>query len=71
MAQDETLKLQFTVFDDAEKRDVQPHQTFLRFYDEKTDEEGIVPIKVGRDGKARFSLVGVGSVRTFMSFGRS
>ncbi|KIO24269.1 hypothetical protein M407DRAFT_244508 [Tulasnella calospora MUT 4182] len=56
VAQDETLKLQFTVFDDAEKRDVQPHQTFLRFYDEKTDEEGIVPIKVGRDGKARFSM---------------
>ncbi|KAG8985288.1 hypothetical protein FRB90_004832, partial [Tulasnella sp. 427] len=56
VAQDETLKLQFTVFDDEEKREVQPHQTFLRFYDKKTEEEGIVPIKVGRDGKARFSL---------------
>ncbi len=57
LAQDETFKLSFTVFDDAENSNVQPHQTFLRFYDEKADEEGIVPIKVGKDGKAKFSMV--------------
>jgi len=56
LASDETLKVVFTVFDDQESVDVQPHQTFLRFYDEITDEEGIVPVKVGRDGKARFSM---------------
>jgi len=53
---DESLKLAFTVFDDAENVDVQPHQTFLRFWDPETDEEGTIPVKVSKDGKARFSL---------------
>ena len=53
----EILKLSFTVFDDKSGEDVQPHQTFLRFWDEATKEEGIIPLKVSKDGKAKFSLV--------------
>ena len=36
---------------------VQPHQTFLRFYDPETGEEGIQPVRVGSGGKAKFELV--------------
>ncbi|KAG8894193.1 hypothetical protein FRB99_001413 [Tulasnella sp. 403] len=54
-AQD-TLKLSFTVYDDADNVDVQPHQTFLRFWDASIEEEGIVPVKVSRDGKAKFTM---------------
>ncbi|KAG8917092.1 hypothetical protein FRC02_003358 [Tulasnella sp. 418] len=56
LGQDEGLRLTFTVHDDEKDVDVQPHQTFLRFWDEKTEEEGIVPIKVAKDGKAKFTL---------------
>ncbi|KAG8992073.1 hypothetical protein FRB94_013383 [Tulasnella sp. JGI-2019a] len=56
LASDETFKMVFTVFDDEKGADVMPHQAFLRFWDEKTEEEGIVPVKVARDGKARFSM---------------
>ena len=54
---DETLKLTFTVFDDGKDQDVMPHQTFLRFYDETTGEEGIQPLRVTSGGKAKFDLV--------------
>jgi len=56
MAANEALKLTFTVYDDQKEAAVQPHQTFLRFLDEQTLEEGVVPVKVSRDGKARFSM---------------
>jgi len=36
---------------------VQPHQTFLRFYDEVSGEEGIQPVRVTAGGKAKFELV--------------
>jgi len=55
---DETLKIAFTVFDAEIGENVRPHQTFLRFYDSKTGEEGIQPIKVSAQAKGRFELVG-------------
>lgn len=56
LSQTDTLKLTFQVFDDTDKG-VQPHQTFLRFYDEKSGEEGIQPVRVTLGGKAKFELV--------------
>ena len=50
------LKLTFQIVDEDGKG-VQPHQTFLRFYDEVTGEEGIQPVKVTPGGKAKFELV--------------
>ncbi|PPQ89230.1 hypothetical protein CVT25_001309 [Psilocybe cyanescens] len=51
----DTLKVTFQVVD-KDGKGVQPHQTFLRFYDEKTNEEGIQPIRVTPGGKAKFDL---------------
>jgi hypothetical protein len=53
----DTLKLTFQVVDKETGKGVQPHQTFLRFYDENTHEEGIQPIRVTPGGKAKFELV--------------
>ena len=53
----ETLKFTFQVVDKDSGKGVQPHQTFLRFYDEKTNEEGIQPVRVTPGGKAKFELV--------------
>ena len=53
---DDKLKLTFQIVDEDGKG-VQPHQTFLRFYDEVTGEEGIQPVKVTPGGKAKFELV--------------
>ncbi|KAF9236655.1 hypothetical protein BU15DRAFT_89052 [Melanogaster broomeanus] len=44
----DTLKLTF--------QGVQPHQTFLRFYDSVSGEEGIQPVRVTPGGKAKFEL---------------
>lgn len=53
----ETLKLSFTVIDDEDSdAGVQPHQAFLRFWNEDRL-EGIQPVKVGSNGKAKFELV--------------
>ncbi|KAI0064324.1 oligosaccharyl transferase delta subunit [Artomyces pyxidatus] len=52
----DTLKLTFQVTDKEGGDGVQPHQTFLRFYDETTGEEGIQPVKVTPAGKAKFDL---------------
>ncbi|KAI1786739.1 oligosaccharyl transferase delta subunit [Ganoderma leucocontextum] len=51
----DTLKLTFQIVDEDGKG-VQPHQTFLRFYDAVTGEEGIQPVKVTPGGKAKFEL---------------
>ncbi|KAH9941644.1 oligosaccharyl transferase delta subunit [Epithele typhae] len=51
----DTLKLTFQVVDEAGKG-VQPHQTFIRFFDPVTGEEGIQPVKVTSGGKAKFEL---------------
>lgn len=53
----DTLKLTFQVVEKEDGKGVQPHQTFLRFYDEVTGEEGIQPIRVASNGKAKFDLV--------------
>ncbi|EKM58117.1 uncharacterized protein PHACADRAFT_252164 [Phanerochaete carnosa HHB-10118-sp] len=57
----DTLKLAFTVVtkeqdSDAEPKGVQPHQTFVRFFDKQSGEEGIVPVRVAQSGKAKFEL---------------
>ncbi|TFK34474.1 oligosaccharyl transferase delta subunit [Crucibulum laeve] len=50
------LKLTFQVVDKETGKGVQPHQTFLRFYDEQSGEEGIQPVRVTPGGKAKFEL---------------
>jgi oligosaccharyltransferase complex subunit delta (ribophorin II) len=57
----DTLKLTFQVADQASDKGVQPHQTFLRFFDATTGEEGIQPVKVTPSGKAKFELVCIAS----------
>ena len=52
----DTLKLTFQIVDEDGKG-VQPHQTFLRFHDPITGEEGVQPVKVTSGGKAKFELV--------------
>ncbi|TFK16722.1 hypothetical protein FA15DRAFT_407796 [Coprinopsis marcescibilis] len=49
------LKLTFQIVDEDGKG-VQPHQTFVRFFDPTTGEEGIQPVKVTTAGKAKFEL---------------
>ena len=53
----DTLKITFQVVDKESGKGVQPHQTFLRFFDPKTNEEGIQPVRVTPGGKAKFELV--------------
>lgn len=53
----DTLKLTFQVAEKATDNGVQPHQTFLRFFDSTTGEEGIQPVKITPSGKAKFELV--------------
>lgn len=60
----DTLKLSFAINEKGKDgKGAQPHQTFLRFFDEETGEEGIQPIRVSSGGKAKFELV-----RTFLVF---
>ncbi|KAE9407966.1 oligosaccharyl transferase delta subunit [Gymnopus androsaceus JB14] len=56
ITQDETLKLSFQIIDKASGKGIQPEQTFLRFYDEESGEEGIQPVRVTSSGKAKFDL---------------
>ncbi|KAI0716518.1 oligosaccharyl transferase delta subunit [Earliella scabrosa] len=51
----DTLKLTFQVLD-VDGKGVQPHQTFLRFFDPVSGEEGVQPVKVTSGGKAKFEL---------------
>lgn len=53
----DVLKLTFQVVEAEDGKGVQPHQTFIRLYDEVTGEEGIQPVKVTPGGKAKFELV--------------
>ena len=53
----DTLKLSFSITEDSKGQSVKPHQTFLRFYDETTGEEGIQPLRVTSGGKAKLDLV--------------
>jgi oligosaccharyltransferase complex subunit delta (ribophorin II) len=52
----DTLKLSFQVVEAESEKGVQPHQTFLRFYDEASGEEGIQPVRVTAGGKVKFDL---------------
>ncbi|KAN0127136.1 Oligosaccharyltransferase subunit Ribophorin II domain containing protein [Lactarius tabidus] len=52
----DTLKFTFQVTEQTTDNGVQPHQTFLRFFDSTTGEEGIQPVKVTSSGKAKFEL---------------
>lgn len=55
------LKLTFQITESDKGNGVQPHQTFLRFYDTVSGEEGIQPVRVTPAGKAKFELVRVSS----------
>jgi oligosaccharyltransferase complex subunit delta (ribophorin II) len=59
----DTLRVTFTVTDKSSGKGVQPHQTFIRFYDPATKEEGIQPIRVSPAGKAKFDLVSFAVLR--------
>ncbi|KAJ7431835.1 oligosaccharyl transferase delta subunit [Mycena galericulata] len=54
----ESLKLTFQIIEkgDDSGKGVQPLQTFLRFYDPETGEEGIQPLRVTPAGKTKFEL---------------
>jgi len=53
----DTLRLSFQVVEDVgEMNGVQPHQTFLRFFDEASGEEGIQPLRVSSSGKVKYEL---------------
>ncbi|KAG5635309.1 hypothetical protein H0H81_011771 [Sphagnurus paluster] len=56
LEKDDVLKVTFQVIEKGASKGVQPHQTFLRFYDKKSGEEGIQPIRVTNGGKAKFEL---------------
>jgi oligosaccharyltransferase complex subunit delta (ribophorin II) len=62
LAAKDILKFTFQVVEKDNGKGIQPHQTFLRFYDEKSGEEGIQPIRVTPGGKARFELVDISLV---------
>ncbi|KAJ7169692.1 oligosaccharyl transferase delta subunit [Mycena filopes] len=49
----ESLKLTFQIVEEGAEP---PLQTFLRFYDPDTDEEGIQPLRVTPAGKSKFEL---------------
>ena len=53
----DTLKFTFQITENNEGKGVQPHQTFVRFYDSVSGEEGIQPVRVTPGGKAKFELV--------------
>ncbi|KAJ7601118.1 oligosaccharyl transferase delta subunit, partial [Mycena floridula] len=55
LGEKDVLKVTFQVVD-KEGKGVQPHQTFLRFFDEVTGEEGIQPVRITPGGKAKFEL---------------
>ena len=58
LGQTDVMKLSFTVTEKGgQSKGVQPHQTFLRFYDATTGEEGIQPVRVTSSGQAKFFLV--------------
>ncbi|PFH48015.1 hypothetical protein AMATHDRAFT_76926 [Amanita thiersii Skay4041] len=56
LTQTSTLKLTFQITEKESGKGIQPHQTFLRFYDAQSGEEGIQPVRVTSAGKAKFEL---------------
>ncbi|QRV76048.1 oligosaccharyltransferase complex subunit [Ceratobasidium sp. AG-Ba] len=51
----ENLRISFVVLGD-DGTPVRPHQAFVRMYDEASGEEGIQPVKVGKDGKGKLEI---------------
>ncbi|KAI3616361.1 hypothetical protein WG66_012621 [Moniliophthora roreri] len=56
LTQNDILKISFTVLDKESGEGIQPQQTFLRFFDPKSGEEGIQPLRVAPSGKVKFEL---------------
>ncbi|KIY61526.1 oligosaccharyl transferase delta subunit [Cylindrobasidium torrendii FP15055 ss-10] len=52
----DTLKITFQAYDSENSKGFQPQQTFLRFYDRASGEEGIQPLRVTPSGKVKFEL---------------
>ncbi|KAL0580219.1 hypothetical protein V5O48_001812 [Marasmius crinis-equi] len=52
----DTLKITFQVVNKETGKGVQPQQTFLRFYDAESTEEGIQPLRISSEGKVKFEL---------------
>ncbi|KAF7790509.1 hypothetical protein EIP86_001465 [Pleurotus ostreatoroseus] len=52
----DSLKLSFGIVTTEGAKPVQPHQAFLRFYDEVTGEEGIQPIRVSNAGRVKYEF---------------
>ncbi|KAK1224474.1 hypothetical protein PQX77_012648 [Marasmius sp. AFHP31] len=50
------MRLSFQVVNKDTGKGVQPQQTFLRFYDAESTEEGIQPLRISSDGKVKFDL---------------
>ena len=53
----DVLRLSFQITEGDGGTGVQPHQAFLRFYDDISGEDGLQPVRVGTNGKGRFELV--------------
>ena len=63
------LRLTFSIHEKSVEGNgagVQPHQTFLRFVDEESGEEGIQPVRVLTNGKAKFELVSIKNIAMIM-----
>ncbi|KAF8911286.1 hypothetical protein CPB85DRAFT_1551449 [Mucidula mucida] len=56
LSQTDILKITFQTVDADSGKGIQPQQTFLRFYDEHSGEEGIQPLRVTNGGKVKFEL---------------
>ena len=53
----DVLRGSFQIAEKENGAGVQPHQVFLRFYDDISGEDGVLPIRVATSGKAKFELV--------------
>ena len=53
----DVLRVSFQIVEKENGAGVQPHQAFIRFYDNISGEDGVQPIRVGAGGKAKFELV--------------
>ncbi|KAF9653535.1 hypothetical protein BDM02DRAFT_3257640 [Thelephora ganbajun] len=52
----DVLRISFQITEKENGAGVQPHQAFLRFYDDISGEDGVQPIRVATSGKAKFEL---------------
>jgi len=52
----DVLRVSFQITEKENGTGVQPHQAFLRFYDNVSGEDGIQPVRVTTSGKAKFEL---------------